>query len=386
MLTGARASWTRAGSPAAATCGSASSTRPATCRRGRCATSSCRRRVRRRARVGRRPAVRSVLAALAATGIGPGRPGRADVRRRAPPGRAGRAADPARTTCWCSTSRPTTWTSRASRWLAGYLRSTPAALVVVTHDRWFLDEVCTTDLGGRRRAGARLRRRLLGLRAGPGRAGPDRRRPPSERRLQPAAQGAGLAAPRAARPDQQAASSGSRRPHALIADEPPPRDGVELTRLATARLGKTVIDAERRRPSRPGPRILLDDVTWRLGPGDRVGVVGVNGSGKTTLLRAAAPARTSRARGGPRVGRSARPVAPAVPVAGYVHRAARRTRLRALGGGRRRSRRIAPDRQPGDLGVQPAARAARAARPTGSGRPSASCPAASGGGCSCCGC
>ncbi len=80
---------------------------------------------------------------------------------------------------------------------------------------------------------------------------------------------------------------------ALIASEPPPRDSVELTRLATTRLGKTVIELEavslttgsvsagadgRERP-------LLDRVTWRLGPGDRVGIVGVNGSGKTSLLK-----------------------------------------------------------------------------------------------------
>ena len=75
---------------------------------------------------------------------------------------------------------------------------------------------------------------------------------------------------------------------ALIAAEPPPRDSVELTRLATARLGKTVIELEDVSLSvgNGGPRrSLLEQVTWRLGPGDRVGIVGVNGSGKTSLLR-----------------------------------------------------------------------------------------------------
>ena len=72
--------------------------------------------------------------------------------------------------------------------------------------------------------------------------------------------------------------------NALIAAEPPPRDTVELTRLATARLGKTVIDLEDVSIS-AGERPLLSRVTWRLGPGDRVGIVGVNGSGKTSLLR-----------------------------------------------------------------------------------------------------
>ena len=75
---------------------------------------------------------------------------------------------------------------------------------------------------------------------------------------------------------------------ALIAAEPPPRDSVELTRLATARLGKTVIELEDVSLSVGSgavPRFLLEQVTWRLGPGDRVGIVGVNGSGKTSLLR-----------------------------------------------------------------------------------------------------
>jgi ATP-binding cassette subfamily F protein uup len=72
--------------------------------------------------------------------------------------------------------------------------------------------------------------------------------------------------------------------NALIADEPPARDGVELTRLATARLGKTVLEADDV-SARSGERVLLDHVTWQLGPGDRIGVIGPNGSGKTTLLR-----------------------------------------------------------------------------------------------------
>ena len=71
--------------------------------------------------------------------------------------------------------------------------------------------------------------------------------------------------------------------NALIADEPAARDTVELLRFATARLGDRVLDAVDVSVSF-GARRLLDDVTWRLGPGQRVGLVGANGSGKSTLI------------------------------------------------------------------------------------------------------
>jgi ABC transport system ATP-binding/permease protein len=170
----------------------------------------------------------------------------------------------------------------AVAWLAGFLRKQGTAMVVVTHDRWFLDAatVRTWELaGGRlhsydggyaayvlaraerariadateRRRQNLLRKELAWLRRGP----PARTSKPRFR--------------------IEAAS-------ALIADEPPARDGVELVRLAAARLGKTVIDAEDV-SVRVGERVLLDDVTWQLGPGDRVGILGPNGAGKTTFLR-----------------------------------------------------------------------------------------------------
>ena len=72
--------------------------------------------------------------------------------------------------------------------------------------------------------------------------------------------------------------------NALIADEPPLRDDVELVRFATTRLGKDVIDLHDASVDLGG-RILLDRVTWQLAPGDRIGIVGVNGAGKSTLLR-----------------------------------------------------------------------------------------------------
>ena len=71
--------------------------------------------------------------------------------------------------------------------------------------------------------------------------------------------------------------------NALIADVPPPRDRLELERFATQRLGKDVVDLEDVDLVR-GERRLLSHATWRLGPGDRVGIVGVNGAGKTSVL------------------------------------------------------------------------------------------------------
>jgi ATP-binding cassette subfamily F protein uup len=72
--------------------------------------------------------------------------------------------------------------------------------------------------------------------------------------------------------------------NALIADEPQPRDRAELLRFATSRLGNKVLDAVDVSLTL-GSREVLHDLTWRLGPGDRVAIVGVNGSGKTSLVR-----------------------------------------------------------------------------------------------------
>jgi ATPase subunit of ABC transporter with duplicated ATPase domains len=177
-------------------------------------------------------------------------------------------------------------------WLAGHLRERwPKArggLAVVTHDRWFLDAVCerTWEIhdgvvdafeGGyaayvlaraernRVAAGAQERRRnLLRKELAWLRRGPPARTSKPRFRIDAA--------------------------NALIADEPPPRDGVALERMATARLGKDVVDLEGVRfevGTGDDRRVLLDDLTWRIGPGERIGIVGVNGSGKTTLLRLA---------------------------------------------------------------------------------------------------
>jgi ATP-binding cassette subfamily F protein uup len=167
-------------------------------------------------------------------------------------------------------------------WLARFLRDQGTAIVVITHDRWFLDaatgrtwELADARLhsydGGyaayvlaraerariadatQRRRRNLLRKELAWLRRGP----PARTSKPRFR--------------------VEAAN-------ALIADEPAARDGVELVRLATARLGKTVIDVFDLSASAAG-RVLFDDVNWQLGPGERVGILGPNGSGKTTFLR-----------------------------------------------------------------------------------------------------
>ena len=170
----------------------------------------------------------------------------------------------------------------AVAWLAGFLREQGTAMVVVTHDRWFLDAatVRTWELADGRLhsydggyaayvlaraerariadATERRRRNLLRKELAWLRRGPPARTSKPRFRIEAA--------------------------NALIADEPEARNGVELVRLATARLGKTVIDAFDVSVSVAG-RVLFSDVTWQLGPGDRVGILGPNGSGKTTFLR-----------------------------------------------------------------------------------------------------
>jgi ATP-binding cassette subfamily F protein uup len=166
-------------------------------------------------------------------------------------------------------------------WLARHLALLPSALVVVTHDRWFLDAVCqrTWEVhdglvdsyeGGyaayvlaraerqRQAAATEVRRRNLA-----------RKELAWLRRGAPA---------RTSKPKFRIEAA-----EALIADEPPPRDRLELQRFATQRLGKDVLDVEDVDLVR-GERVLLSRATWRLGPGDRVGLVGVNGAGKSSVL------------------------------------------------------------------------------------------------------
>jgi ATPase subunit of ABC transporter with duplicated ATPase domains len=172
-------------------------------------------------------------------------------------------------------------------WLAEHLATRFAlsgALVVVTHDRWFLDAVCTrtwevvgdgpvVPLDGGYAAWVLARAE----RARTGQVSADRRANLLRKELAWLRRGAPA---RTSKPRFRLDAAA-----ALIADEPAPRDSVELTRLATARQGKDVLDLEDATVGFPGAAPLLDRVTWRLGPGDRWGVVGVNGAGKTTLLR-----------------------------------------------------------------------------------------------------
>jgi ATP-binding cassette subfamily F protein uup len=170
-------------------------------------------------------------------------------------------------------------------WLGRHLRDRAenrhCAVVVVSHDRWLLDHVCErtweVDRGQVHSAEGGYSAYVLAQ------AERERGEEAAERRRRNLARKELAWLQRGARARTTKAKFRVEAANALIAAEPPPRDSVELTRLATARLGKTVIELEDVTVS-AGDRPLLDRVTWRLGPGDRVGIVGVNGSGKTSLL------------------------------------------------------------------------------------------------------
>lgn len=167
------------------------------------------------------------------------------------------------------------------RWLADHLLARRCALVIVTHDRWFLDTVCNrtwevTDGRVEQYEGgyadwvyARAERARLAQQA------EEKRQNLARKELAWLQRGAKA---RTSKPKFRVEAA-----EAIISDVPPPRDTVELVSFAKRRLGKTVVELENV-DLNVADRNLLRDVTWRIGPGDRIGVVGVNGSGKTTLL------------------------------------------------------------------------------------------------------
>ncbi|MGW4467646.1 ABC-F family ATP-binding cassette domain-containing protein [Micromonospora sp. NPDC004704] len=173
-------------------------------------------------------------------------------------------------------------------WLARHLVNRRGALVVVTHDRWFLDAVCTTtwevgDQTVRAYEGgfaawtlARVERERVAAATEARRQNLLRKEIAWLRRGPPA---------RTSKPQFRIDAA-----NALIADVPPPRDTMSLQRMATSRLGKQVYDLENV-TLMAGPKLILDDLTWQVGPGDRIAIVGANGAGKTTLLRLLAGVR-----------------------------------------------------------------------------------------------
>ncbi len=169
-------------------------------------------------------------------------------------------------------------------WLASHLRSrNNLSVVVITHDRWFLDEISdqiwevvdgkvlsyeggysafvlskaersrqsSVEDGKRNML---IRKELAWLRRG--------------------------APARTAKPKFRIEAANT-----LIANEPPPRNEAELLNFAANRLGNTVYELHQASIS-AGELELLDSIYWNIGPGERIGIVGVNGAGKTTLIRA----------------------------------------------------------------------------------------------------
>ncbi|MEU9100847.1 ABC-F family ATP-binding cassette domain-containing protein [Streptomyces sp. NPDC048361] len=168
-------------------------------------------------------------------------------------------------------------------WLARHLQARRSALVCVTHDRWFLDQVCTRMWDVQRGSVfeyeggysdyvfARAERDRIAATEEVKRQNLMRKELAWLRRGAPA---------RTSKPRYRIEAANE-----LIADVPPPRDTSELMKFANARLGKTVFELEDV-TVQAGEKLLLKHLTWQLGPGDRIGLVGVNGAGKTSLLRA----------------------------------------------------------------------------------------------------
>ncbi|HHU39062.1 MAG TPA: ABC-F family ATP-binding cassette domain-containing protein [Propionibacterium sp.] len=171
-------------------------------------------------------------------------------------------------------------------WLAGHIRqrwpSNAGGLLVITHDRWFLDEVCTATWEVHDRVvepfeggyAAYILQRVERDRQAA--AMEQRRQNLARKELAWLRRGAPA---RTSKPKFRIEAA-----NALIADVPPLRDQVALKSLAVARLGRDVVDLVGAGVSY-GDNEVLRGVEWRLAPGERTGILGVNGAGKSTLLR-----------------------------------------------------------------------------------------------------
>ena len=168
-------------------------------------------------------------------------------------------------------------------WLATHLKArTELSVVVITHDRWFLDEISDQIwevVGGKvleyeggysafvlskaersrqssvedSKRNMLIRKELAWLRRG--------------------------APARTSKPKFRIDAANT-----LIANEPPPRNEAELLNFAANRLGNTVYELHQA-TIKAGELELLEKIYWNIGPGDRIAIVGVNGSGKTTLMK-----------------------------------------------------------------------------------------------------
>jgi ATPase subunit of ABC transporter with duplicated ATPase domains len=181
-------------------------------------------------------------------------------------------------------------------WLARHVKgrwaANDGALVVVTHDRWFLDEVCTAtwevhdgivepfEGGYAAYVLQRVERDRMAAASEAKRQNLMRKELAWLRRGAPA---------RTSKPKFRIDAANQ-----LIENEPPVRNPVELNRLAVSRLGKDVVDllgvtveypVQDAAPGAPATRTVLHELEWRIAPGERTGILGVNGAGKSTLLK-----------------------------------------------------------------------------------------------------